>query len=281
VSLSFVIIKEEFRQHRLARNEDYQMKIMTWNIRHGGTSKTYAGIISTIFNHNPDIIILTEYRKESGDVIEPELHSKGWRYNASTPTTAKKNGILVSSRFSFERIIPDFELTGDHRYRWLEIMLKESDLHILAVHIPDHRKNDTTGKKAFWNRVNEYALKNMAKRGIIIGDFNTGLKIDAQGTPFTFSECMKTLNQSGWLDSWRCLNPDKREFTWYSSRKGADLNGFRLDYAYLSPVMKDSLIQVYHSHKEGADRISDHSSLMIEIECDSNIYATTLVHPCT
>lgn len=242
------------------------MRIMTWNIRHGGNKKTWPGIINTIENHNPDILILTEYRQASVEFIEPALFGKGWKHQASTMPPKGKNGILVSSKFSFERLAPYFEMREEHRYRWLEVFCRDFDLTALAVHIPDHRRDDASGKKAFWNMVNDYAVKNAARRAIIIGDFNTGLEIDAEGTPFVFGESMEQLNRSGWIDSWRHRNPDKREFTWYSVRKGKDLNGFRLDYAYLSPALKDSLQQVYHSHKERMEKISDHSSLMVEIK---------------
>jgi len=73
---------------------------------------------------------------------------------------------------------------------------------------------------------------------------------------------MEKLNKAGWIDSWRYLNPRKKEFTWYSNVK----NGFRLDYAYLSPALKQYLLQVNHSHQERIDKLSDHSSLIIELD---------------
>jgi hypothetical protein len=46
-----------------SKNEENKisMKLIEWNIRHGG-SKRIPGIIESLAHHNPDIVILTEYR---------------------------------------------------------------------------------------------------------------------------------------------------------------------------------------------------------------------------
>lgn len=50
---------------------------------------------------------------------------------------------------------------------------------------------------------------------VIIGDFNTGLAEDTECVPFEFSQYMNQLNELGWIDSWRFINPNKKEYTWY------------------------------------------------------------------
>ena len=94
-----------------------------------------------------------------------------------------------------------------------------------------------------------------------MGDFNTGLPVDAEGTPFVYSEKMAELLDIGWIDTWRQRNPDGREYTWYSNAN----KGFRLDYAFASPKMIGAVKGVSHSHREREEGISDHSMLAVSI----------------
>jgi len=53
------------------------MKIMEWNIRHGGAKKKQDKIIDNIIGYNADIIILTEYRENKGQKIKSRLSESG------------------------------------------------------------------------------------------------------------------------------------------------------------------------------------------------------------
>jgi exodeoxyribonuclease-3 len=46
-----------------------------------------------------------------------------------------------------------------------------------------------------------------------VGDFNTGLPIEAEGTPFVYSEKMAELQDIGWIDVWRLRNPEGKEYS--------------------------------------------------------------------
>jgi len=96
----------------------------------------------------------------------------------------------------------------------------------------------------------------------MIGDFNTGLDLDAQGTPFKFSNYMSHLLNLGWVDVWRDMNPEKIEYSWYSNMG----NGFRLDYLYSTYGMRGAVIEVNYHHTERMNRCSDHSIITAMIE---------------
>ena len=84
------------------------------------------------------------------------------------------------------------------------------------------------------------------KNLIIIGDFNTGLKIDSEGAMFKCSEYMETLINIGWTDAWRKIHGIKLDYTWFSNTG----NGFRIDYTFLSKSIQDNLVDAYYSHDE-------------------------------
>ncbi len=234
------------------------MKILTWNIKHGGTKSKLNNIINNLVGYNADLIVLTEYREEKGQVIKDRLGNQGWTHHVSSSPMEKTNGILFLSKVPIVQLVPNYTLPQP-KQRWLEVYVKEQDFTVLGIHIPG--AGDKWGKEDFWKCVIQYAERKLSERVLIIGDFNTGLKIDAEGTPFKFKEYMERLIELGWTDSWRYFHLKRQEYTWYSSAQ----NGFRLDYAFLSPKLMSDFLSAYHSHEERVQKLSDHSSLVINL----------------
>jgi len=243
------------------------LKIFTWNICKGGNKARRPLIEEAIVEKSPHIVFLTEYRRGSRGNRFPMLTAAPWNFYTSSEPPVAKNGILCVSRFAVIKTNPEVDcLYETHRFRWLETFIEQFGLYILAVHVPDYRSGDLTGKEVFLQRVLDYAQKRVNDKAIIIGDLNTGLKVDSEGTPFFYHKYIELLNCSGWVDSWRYLHPDAREFTWYSRKGGPNLNGFRLDYAYVSPPLKNALNNAIHFHEGREQGLSDHSSLQVELE---------------
>jgi len=61
---------------------------------------------------------------------------------------------------------------------------------------------------------------------------------------------------------WRRRYPDGREFSWYSTRG----NGFRIDHAFLSPVLAGRAGAIRYSHDERTSGLSDHSALLLDLD---------------
>ncbi|RUP06787.1 MAG: hypothetical protein EKK34_02950 [Mycobacterium sp.] len=107
---------------------------------------------------------------------------------------------------------------------------------------------------------------------VMLGDFNTGFRIDTEGAMFAKSRYMADLIRTGFVDTWRQLHPDGRDYTWYSKRKdkmtgkSADLNGFRLDYIFVSPALRRSITDVVILHAPRIAGNSDHASLVADID---------------
>ncbi|MFS0657176.1 endonuclease/exonuclease/phosphatase family protein [Bacillus sp. 179-C3.3 HS] len=236
------------------------MKLLTWNINHGGSSKRISNIAQQIIKHSADLILITEYWSgEKGEKLQKYLRDDGYQYIVTSNGKSKQNHLLFASRYPFE-ILPSSYQNEKYGERWLEIKLHQKDLHVLGIHIPTSGQ-DQQGKLDFWMEVNGFARKNINHKAIILGDYNTGLAEDAQGAPFRGAEYMQELLDMGWIDAWRHTHGNFCGYSWYSS-KG---NGFRIDHAFGSPLLHEKILESYFSHQERMCKISDHSLLIVEL----------------
>lgn len=227
--------------------------LITWNLHHGGGIKI-ARIIEALKNNPADVVVLTEFRDgENGKKIKDTLSSQGLTYQCSSVMPSATNGVLIASRYE---LIP-LEAVS---HRLVPVSIPALDLTVLGLHIPG--ENDKWGKKEHWEQVLSFAKKHANQRTTLLGDFNTGLAQDAEGTPFTRGEAMQSLLELGYQDAWRTKHGERREYTWYSNAE----NGFRLDYAFLSPALSPHLLSADHLQDVRISRISDHALLRVSFE---------------
>lgn len=253
------------------------MRFMTWNIQSGG-GKRVPLILKELEGLGPDFIALTEVTLNNLDTIRSSLEAKGFGHVATTCSDGTTNSVLVASKMPF--VITEEPIDHDPE-RWLSVEIDCLELKILCVHIPGATDNKfgtdgmgISGRKRkgnFWDQVLEYAQRHKNDRTVLLGDFNTGLPEDAQGTPFELSDRIRVLRLERYVDTWRALNPKAREYTWYSKRRNKqlgiseDFNGFRLDYIYVSGALKDCIAGAAHVDSVRRNGVSDHAILMADL----------------
>jgi exodeoxyribonuclease-3 len=143
----------------------------------------------------------------------------------------------------------------------------ELTLFVGAMHVP----NRASGRKDKFQRgVLRYLKKFPANNGLLTGDTNSGFPgIDEESPAFGAMEANWIINLSklGWVDGFRHLHSDAREFTWYSPN---GRNGFRLDYAYLNPETLVGLNSVSYvwgktAASERREALSDHAAILTSL----------------
>jgi exonuclease III len=72
------------------------MKLLSWNIRHGGIAN--GSLAPALMAHEPDVIVLCEYRVEGSAKLVEQLRFFGWPHSAASRVGGKANGVAVVSR---------------------------------------------------------------------------------------------------------------------------------------------------------------------------------------
>ncbi|MCB9844443.1 MAG: endonuclease/exonuclease/phosphatase family protein [Phycisphaeraceae bacterium] len=238
------------------------LRMMTWNILHGGGARRVPEIVLALLEHAPDVIVLTEYRVRVGGQLRAVLADHGWRHQVCSDPPDGTNGVLIASRLLLRptHLNP---FPGRLGYRFVEAEVEDGSgaWRLAGVHVPEERHS--TKKAQAWSLLARHAEAIGGVPAAIVGDFNTGRhREDEQGETFTCVEYLGRLWTLGYRDAWREMHPSGREFTWFSPDGG----GFRIDHTFLSASLEGRLSGAYFSHAERMGGLSDHSSLIVTLD---------------
>jgi len=228
-------------------------------------------IVKALAEYDPDVIILIEYRTKSSAAIQKDLFGKGWVHIDSTRPERSDNGICVLSRIPFDRHGASLA-PAENAIRWLDINFPSQGLGLGILYVPGSTSGSRSlprghVKRRFWDAVLSAAEARINQPFMFVGDFNTGLHwVDEREKTFFSADQFERLSTTGWVDSWRYFHGERLEPTWYSVLKGGVRgNPFRIDHAFVSPVLLPRLRDCRYSHSEREENISDHSILLVEL----------------
>lgn len=242
------------------------LRILTLNIRHGG-GRRVGSIAEVVKSLSPDTVVLTEYRNSAlGDALRSALRLEGWKHQVASPTGERVNGVLVAARYQLSLGHTVVSAAAWERDR--SLVVRSEPCIVVAVYFPPEPK-----KIRSWERLLVTARALAQEPVLLIGDFNTGKHyLDEAGATFIGPEYLERLEGIGYVDAWRALNPTGREYTWFSSAG----NGFRLDYAFLSPALAPTLLDARHIAWPRLLGITDHSALIVELQLPAANRCTAL-----
>ncbi len=238
------------------------MRLIAWNILHGGGPKRTPEIAVRLSELRPDVTVLTEFRRTTGGQIAGVLFDRGLTHQRSTDPGPGRNGVLIASRTPLETAEPGPDERFKHR--WLDVHLPELGAWLTAVHAPDTRRSDACGverQALYWQALVRLAGSRKDARMLIAGDLNTGRhRLDESGASFTGGWFLGRLWTLGFRDSYRIIEPSKRGATW-TSRTGS---GFRIDAVWVSAALRESVIDVRHGTDAREAGASDHAPVIAD-----------------
>ena len=231
-------------------------RLLCWNIRHGGGSRTEA-IAEAISAHDPDIVVLTEFRHNGfGARLHAHFANMGLIHHRSGQAAAPANTVSIASRLPLTPLPRRGDLGA---WPHLVVAARCGNIRLTGLYFPNLKE-----KLPLLEYMLNLPPAYLKEPALLVGDLNSGKKgLDGPdnfaffGTPY-----IEKLEAQGWTDGFRHFQGDAQEFTWYSHRA----NGYRLDHAFASPPMTARLLNVRYSHRERETGLSDHSILIVDLD---------------
>lgn len=227
------------------------MKILAWNIRQGGGSRIKR-IQKSILSYEADIVVISEFHNtSSGESLQSCLIEAGYAFQKSTPEP-RKNTVLIASK------IEGYFLTYEDQIELYPegiVSLELEDFILYGVYLPHKKKHHLFD--FLMNAIDR------EKPCIIIGDYNSGINfLDQKGSSFWYTEYFPKFIQEGYLDAFRVIHDDKKEYSWFSHQG----NGYRYDHCWLHKSLVKLVNNCYFSHEERIQKESDHSLMILDLD---------------
>ena len=241
------------------------MKLISWNVN-GIRACVKKGFVEFFKEVDADIFCLQETKLQEGQIVlDLDGYYQYWNY-------AEKKGYSGTAVFSkIEPISVSYGLDiEEHDTEGRVITLEYKDFYLVNVYTPNsQRELARLDYRMKWEDDFRDYLKglDMKKPVILCGDLNVAHKeidlknpsTNKKNAGFTDEERgkMTTLIESGFIDSFRHIYPEKEDaYTWWSyMRQARDRNvGWRIDYFMVSKQLEDRIKSAtIHSEVLGSD----------------------------
>lgn len=230
-----------------------QLKCVSWNVN-GLRACVTKGFMDIFHEQQADFFCLQEIKLQEGQ-IELDLGDEYYAYW----NYAVKKGYSGTAIFTKHKPISVwYGLEDNDEDEGRIITLEYNNFYIITVYTPNAKRDlSRLPYRLEWeHRFRQYVTALAKQKSVIIcGDLNVAhldhdvknAKSNIGNSGFTFEErqCMSDLLQSGFVDSFRYLYPDRENiFSWWSfMAKVRERNiGWRIDYFLVSNDLKEQII---------------------------------------
>lgn len=253
------------------------MKIISYNVN-GIRAAINKGFITWLEAANPDIICIQETKAHKEQLDISLFENAGYPYHYWF--SAKRKGyssVAVLSKHKPNNVTYGTGIaTMDDEGR--NLRLDFDDFSVMSLYLPSGTNDARLGFKLnymdeFLTYVNQ--LKKEIPNLIISGDYNichTEIDIhnpvqnkNTSGFLPVERAWLSDFIDSGFIDSFRYLNPEPHNYTWWSYRANARANnkGWRIDYHMVSEPMKS---RIKRANILPEAKHSDHCPIVLEID---------------
>ncbi|AXT18409.1 exodeoxyribonuclease III [Flavobacteriaceae bacterium AU392] len=252
------------------------MKIISYNVN-GIRAALNKRFIDWLKSANPDVICLQEIKAQKEQLDLDIFNEAGYKYNYWFSAQKKGySGVAILSKTEPNHIeygtgIESMDFEGRN------IRADFDNVSVMSMYLPSGTNMERLEFKFnYMDEILKYliSLRNSIPNLIVCGDYNIcHEEIDIhnpkmKGVSGFLPEERKWLGEfinSGFIDSFRYLNKDLQQYSWWSYRANARANnkGWRLDYAMASQPLQEKLKRAVIL----SDAVhSDHCPILIEIE---------------
>ena len=257
------------------------MKIMSVNLN-GIRAAHRKGFYEWVLGQDADYICVQETKAQMNSGLKESMLLSGYEGYFSDAEKKGYSGVGIFTRHKPSQIIHTLGMeAADSEGRFIELDFQT--FRLVSLYLPSgtsgQERQDFKMRMLDWFYAN-YLQKHVgdATPRIICGDWNIAhtqedLKNWRQNQknsgflPEERSWLDLVFSQTGWVDAYRSLHPEKTEYTWWSYRSQARKNntGWRIDYQVVSPSLRSSII---HAEVISEPVFSDHAPLVVTYQLD-------------
>lgn len=247
------------------------LKIVSCNTN-GIRAAARKGFFDWLQREQPDVICIQETKAQVHQLEDSQFWPEGYHCYYNDAERKGYSGTALYSKVKPDRITTTLgwqPLDEEGRY----IQADFPGLSIVSLYVPSGSSSDAAQEKKyrFMDEFYEHlrALKRKRRQFIICADWNICHKpIDLKNwranqknsgfLPEERAWLDKVYDQLGYIDSFRHINDEEDQFTWWSNRGQAWAKnvGWRLDYQMITPGLADAVREA-SIYKD--ERFSDHA----------------------
>lgn len=253
------------------------MKIISYNVN-GIRAAIRKGFMDWLQVANPDVICLQEIKANKEQLDLSLFENAGYKYHYWFSAQKKGySGVAILSKKKPNQVVygADFDLASSEG----RILQADFDtVSIVSLYLPSGTNELRLELKfGFMDDFFRYidVLKKEKPNLVVCGDYNIchqeidihnpkGLK-NVSGFLPEERQWMTKFIQNDFIDSFRELNPNKVQYSWWSYRANARNNnkGWRLDYLMATKPLKNRLKRAYILSEA---KHSDHCPVVLEMD---------------
>jgi len=252
------------------------MKIVSYNVN-GIRAAMNKGFVDWLTSANPDVICLQEIKAMKEQVDIEAIENAGYKYNYWFSAEKKGySGVAILSKTEPNHVEYGTGITSMD-FEGRNIRADFDGLSVMSMYLPSGTNSARLEHKfEYMDMIHQYLndLRKELPNLVVVGDYNICHEaIDIHNPKMKGvsgflpeeREWLGNFIDSGFIDSFRHLHPEKQEYSWWSYRANSRANnkGWRLDYAMASKPLQENikrsviLSEAVHS---------DHCPILIEIE---------------
>ena len=256
------------------------MKIATWNVN--SLKVRFPHVVDWLKKNNPDVLCLQE-TKQTNDMFPHEnFKSLGWHSYHNGQKTY--NGVAIISKKPLSDISSNIPNYDDIQKRVITGTFQDNqnrNIKIISAYIPNGQSLDSEKfiyKKLWLDSLYKWLidLHKEYNHIVLTGDFNIAPDDIDCHDPTVWGgknlvsdierQYFNKIISSGFIDSFRHLNPSANDFSWWDYRIPLKRNlGMRIDHILITTSLLKGLQKSYIDKKPREfERPSDHTPVVSE-----------------
>ena len=252
------------------------MKIISYNVN-GIRAAISKGFIEWLKSANPDVICLQEIKATEDQIPTDVISEAGYPFQYYFSAQKKGySGVAILCKSEPKNVVFGTGIENmDFEGRNLRVDF--DSLSVMSMYLPSGTNNDRLGYKfQYMDTIQEYIinLRNEIPNLVVCGDYNIcheaidihNPKGNEKTSGFLPEEraWLDSFMKTGMIDTFRHLNKEPDNYSWWSYRANARNNnkGWRIDYCLAAAPLKDKIKRALILPEA---KHSDHCPVLVEI----------------